>query len=52
MKRDQNDERANDVTIWGKSSPNRGNKGTMKDVKGNELEVFEKQQGAYVARAW
>lgn len=52
MKRDQNDERANDVTIWGKNSPSRGNKGTMKDVKDNKLAVFEKQQGAYVATAW
>lgn len=49
LKRDLKDERANDVKIWGKSSLSRGNKGTMKDVKGNNLEVFEEQQGACVA---
>lgn len=51
MKRDLNDERANDVKIWGESSLSRGNKGKMKDVKGNNLEVFEEQQGACVAAA-
>lgn len=51
MKRDLNDERANDVNIWGESSLSRGNKGKMKDVKGNNLEVFEEQQGACVAVA-